>query len=62
MQEAINGREKEAWKSLVKSEIVNFLKRGSWKKASGEEAKSKGRKIIPSKWVFKIIHELNNTV
>ena len=31
-------------------------------KVSREEAELEGRKIIPWKWVFKIKHELDNTV
>ena len=62
MQEALDGTDKESWKQSAKSEIENFLKRGSWEKVERKEAISKGRKIIPYKWVFKIKHKLNNTI
>ena len=47
------------WRKLTELEIENFLKRGSRKKVSREEAKIGRREIIPCKWVFKIKHELN---
>ena len=49
-------------KKSAESEINNIMKRGSWKEVSREEAELAGRKIITCTWVFKIKHELNNTV
>ena len=54
LQEALDGTDKESWKQSAKSEIENFLKRGSWEKAERNEAISKGRKIRRCKWVFKL--------
>ena len=62
IQEALNGSESENWVTSIKSEVNNFLKRKSWEYVPRKEAIEMGRKLIPCKWVFKIKHEIDNTL
>jgi hypothetical protein len=51
--EAMGGTEKEQWATSMASEILNFVKRKSWKLVKREEAKMSGRTIMRMKWVYK---------
>ena len=62
IEEILGRKEEEAWRKSSKSEINNFLKRGSLEKFMRREAHSKGREIIPFRWVFEIKHKVNNTI
>ena len=44
IEEALRGKEKEAWKKSAELQINNFMKRGSWEKVSREEAKLKAER------------------
>ena len=55
--EAMNGDKKKLWIPSIKSEVMNFIKRKSWKYVSVKEPIQAGRKLIPCKWVFKIKNE-----
>ena len=47
---------------IKKSEIENFLNRGSWEKVSRKEAPIEGRRIILYKLESKFKHKLNDTI
>ena len=57
IKEAMQGKEKNKWIPSIKSEVMNFIKRKSWKYVSIDEAAELKRKLIPCKWVFKIKDE-----
>ena len=59
IREALSGRDSELWTKSGIAEVNNFLKRGSWKFVKKEDIKKEGRKIIGTKWVFKIKNEPN---
>ena len=59
--EAIRGPESELWTKSATAEINNFLKRKSWKFVPKEEILAQGRKLIDTKWVFKIKDEPDRT-
>ena len=52
-QQAITGKESIQWKDSMKSEIINFISRGSWKMVNKSKPRSMKKTIVPSKWVFK---------
>jgi hypothetical protein len=60
--EAMHSTEKEQWAKSMGSEILNFVKRKSWKPVKREEAKSSGRTIMKTKWVFKKKDKQDGTV
>lgn len=62
IKEALDGSDSAMWDTSVKSEVNNFLKRKSWKYVSRDEVLKMGRKLIPCKWVFKIKHEIDNSL
>ena len=62
IQEALDGSDSAMWDTSIKSEANNFLKRKSWKYVSRDEVLKMGRKLIPCKWVFKIKHEIDNSL
>ena len=57
IREAMQGKERGKWIPSIKSEVMNFMKRKSWKYVSIDEAEKLKRKMIPCKWVFKIKNE-----
>jgi len=52
-KQAISGKESVQWRESMKSEIINFLSRGSWKMVNKSKPRSMKKTIVPSKWVFK---------
>jgi hypothetical protein len=54
LKQAINGKDKSKWIPLVKSEFMNFISRGVWKKVKREKVKALGQKPLGTKWVFKV--------
>jgi len=52
-REASEGPERKWWMSPITSEFNNFLKHGAWKFVPTEIAKNSGRRLIPTKLVFK---------
>ena len=61
-KQAINGKESKEWKESMKSEIINFLSRGSWKMVSKSIPRSMNKTNMPSKWVFKKKLEQDNSI
>jgi hypothetical protein len=59
-RKAMDGTEGAKWKPSAKSEIMNFLSRKAWRKYPRK--KLKGRKPIPTKWVFKKKNEQDGTI
>ena len=58
-RQAMESDEAKWWKLAVTSEINNFLKRDAWKFVKKTEAMNKGRRLIPTKHVFKKKIELD---
>ena len=58
----MDGPDSELWDVSIKSEVTNFLKRKSWQYVSRDEVTKMKRKLIPCKWVFKIKHEIDNSL
>ena len=52
-KEAMNSKERELWKHAVISEINNFLSRKAWKFVKRSLVKERGRRLVPTKHVFK---------
>jgi hypothetical protein len=48
LSEALVGPEKEMWLPSAVNEIMNFIKRGSWKKVPRSQARKSGKTILPS--------------
>ena len=61
IKQALIGPNKEMWKPSAIAEVNNFLKRGSWKIIKKNEI-HKNRKLIGTKWVFKIKKEPDGSV
>ena len=55
--EAMNRNDKEKWAQSAASEVMNFIKRKCWKKVSREIPSRMGKKVLRTKWVFKIKDE-----
>jgi len=51
--QAIASKEAVQWKESMKSEVINFISRGSWKMVNKSKPKSMRKTILPSKWVLK---------
>ena len=60
-KEAISSPEREYWLKLITSEFNNFLSRGAWEFVPVADIKAKGRKVIPTKLVFKLKDEIDNS-
>ena len=58
----MDGPEREWWLKFIISEFKNFLTRDAWKCVSLSEVKAKGKKIIPTKLVFKKKDEIDRTI
>ena len=61
-QDALNGPEREWWLKATIAEFNNFLIRGAWKFVPRHEVKSRGRKVIPTKLVFKKKDEIDGSI
>jgi hypothetical protein len=57
VNEAITGEYRDKWIPAIASELMNFIKRGGWKKVPRIMASEMGKTIIPTKWVFKVKDE-----
>ena len=60
VHEALNGRDKEKWKESMKDEVMNFIRRGVWKKVH-KKTIPKGRNPVKCKWVFKVKTEQDHS-
>ena len=58
-KEALKGPEASQWKTAMKAEIENFIRRDAWKFVPRSEMKAKGRKPVTPKWVFKKKKEMS---
>ena len=61
-KEALEGPEREWWMRAITSEFNNFLKRGAWKFVPIDDAKNSGRRLIPTKLVFKKKDEIDGSI
>ena len=61
-KEAISGSEREWWIQSITSEFNNFLSRKAWKFIPRSIVQSKGRKLIPTKLVFKKKDEIDGSI
>jgi hypothetical protein len=61
-KEAWFGPEREKWRPSMKSEIMNFLNRGSWKKVTNEVSLKSGRKTLKVRWVYKMKDEQDGSI
>ena len=61
-RDALEGDDREWWLQSTTSEFNNFLSRGAWKFVPLEFAKSKGKRIIPTKLVFKKKDEIDGSI
>jgi len=52
-KQAIESKEAVQWKESMKSEVINFISRGSWKMVNKSKPRNMKKTIVPSKWVFK---------
>jgi hypothetical protein len=51
-KEAVTGQEKDKWIEAIEDEKSSLMKNETWKYVSPQDAK--GKKILTSKWVFKV--------
>ena len=61
-QDAFNGPEREWWLKSTIAEFNNFLGRNAWKFVPLSEVKKRGRKLIPTKLVFKKKDEIDGSI
>lgn len=59
---AFAGDEREWWIKSATSEFNNFISRKAWKFVPRKEVKEKGRKLIPTKLVFKKKDEIDGSI
>ena len=59
---AIESPEREYWIKSMTAEFNNFLSRGAWKFVPLKDVKNKGRKVIPTKLVFKLKDEIDGSI
>ena len=52
-QDALDGPEREWWIKSITAEFNSFINRSAWKFVSLEEVKENGKKMVPTKLVFK---------
>ena len=50
---AMQGDERDKWEPSMASEIMNFVKRKSWKPVNKSKVIASGKTIMKTKWVFK---------
>ena len=61
-KEAATCAEREYWLKSMTSEFNNFISRGAWQFVPMSEVKTKGRKVIPTKLVFKLKDEIDGSI
>ena len=61
-KDALSGTEREWWMKAIRSEFNNFLNRGGWKFVPLTEVLDSGRKLVPTKLVFKKKDEIDDSV
>ena len=61
-REALEGPEREWRMRATTSEFNNFLKRGAWKFVHIKNAKNSGRRMIPTKLVFKKKDKIDGSI
>ena len=61
-KEAATCAEREYWLKSMTSEFNNFISRGAWQFVPMSEVKAKGRKVIPTKLVFKLKDEIDGSI
>ena len=61
-QDAFNGPEREWWLKSTIAEFNNFLGRNAWKFVPLSEVKKRGRKLVPTKLVFKKKDEIDGSI
>lgn len=61
-RKAIEGPDGDQWLHASGNEVMNFIKRGSWRKKLRSEVQEEGRKIIGTKWVYKKKDEQDGSV
>ena len=61
-KEAATCAEREYWLKSMTSEFNNFISRGAWQFVPMSEVKVKGRKVIPTKLVFKLKDETDGSI
>ena len=60
-KQALSGNDKEYWSQSMISEFNNFLKRKAWKLVPRSQVEKEGRKVVPTKLVFKRKDEPDGT-
>ena len=58
----MQSEEKDMWEPSMAAEIMNFIKRKSWKPVPRSKAIASGRTIMKTKWVFKKKDEQDGTI
>ena len=61
-REALEGPEREWWMRVITPEFNNYLKCGAWKFVPIENVKNSGRRLIPTKMVFKKKDEIDGSI
>jgi hypothetical protein len=61
LKEALEGEDSEEWKISMSGEVMNFLRRGAWKKVPKAQVLREGRKATPTKIIFKVKDEQDGT-
>jgi len=59
---AVESPEREFWTKSMTAEFNNFISRDAWKFVPLQEVKDKGRKVIPTKLVFKLKDEIDGSI
>ena len=59
---AVSSPEREFWIKSITAEFNNFLSRGAWEFVPLQEVKAQGRKVIPTKLVFKLKDEIDGSI
>lgn len=60
--QATKSVDREKWIKSIRDKIQNFANRESWEYVPREQAKTLGKNIIASKWVYKIKNESQGIV
>ena len=62
LKEALAGPERKEWRKAAINEVMNFVKRGSWRKIHRTQVSKLGCQPIPLKWVFKKKNEHDGSI
>ena len=61
-KDALSGPEREWWIKAIRAEFNNFLARGGWKFVPLDVVRKSGRRLVPTKLVFKKKDEIDESI